>query len=229
MPTTRGREWDRAWPHLAWVLVAAALGLGASALFSGVLRFPRTLFLVPYVASAGVCLLAWGRQSRERVLDALRCNLVQGCLGALVAGSFTVWSVLRQPGSPRPEGAALAFDLLWLGLVYGTVDGLLLSVLPVASTWRGMSAAGFTASRAGQIGTDAAAVAASIVVTTAYHLGYAEFRGPAIVGPIVGCGAMSLAYVISRNPIAPVASHVAMHVAAVLHGMNSTVQLPPHG
>jgi hypothetical protein len=42
-------------------------------------------------------------------------------------------------------------------------------------------------------------------------------------------GVMSIAYIASRNPLAAVLSHVAMHVAAVLHGIDSTVQLPPHG
>jgi hypothetical protein len=75
-------------------------------------------------------------------MDGLRRDWKRGCLGAAVAGTLTVWSVLRQPASPRPEGVALAFDLLWLGVVYGLVDGFLLSVLsrtlsgpPPANQW----------------------------------------------------------------------------------------------
>jgi hypothetical protein len=40
---------------------------------------------------------------------------------------------------------------------------------------------------------------------------------------------MSVAYTATQNPLAAAVSHVAMHVVAVLHGIDSTVQLPPHG
>jgi hypothetical protein len=39
---------------------------------------------------------------------------------------------------------------------------------------------------------------------------------------------MSLAYIVTGNPIAAVISHVAMHIAAVLHGVETVMQLPPH-
>jgi hypothetical protein len=35
-------------------------------------------------------------------------------------------------------------------------------------------------------------------------------------------------YLLTTNPIAAVFSHVAMHVAGVLHGPASVMQLPPH-
>jgi hypothetical protein len=39
---------------------------------------------------------------------------------------------------------------------------------------------------------------------------------------------MSLGYLITANPIAAIASHIAMHVAGILHGPETTAQLPPH-
>jgi hypothetical protein len=39
---------------------------------------------------------------------------------------------------------------------------------------------------------------------------------------------MSLAYVLSANPLAALLSHIAMHIAAVLQGADSVIQLPPH-
>ena len=69
---------------------------------------------------------------------------------------------------------------------------------------------------------------ASLLVTVAYHLGYPEFRGSEVVGPVIGNGVCSLAYLLATNPIAAVLSHIAMHVAAVLHGPETTIQLPPH-
>ena len=61
-----------------------------------------------------------------------------------------------------------------------------------------------------------------------YHLGYPEFRGPQVLVIIVGVGAQCLGYLLSCSPLAPVISHIAMHVAAVLYGIASVSQLPPH-
>jgi hypothetical protein len=122
----------------------------------------------------------------------------------------------------------LAFDLLWLGGVYGILDALLLSVMPVLATWQALSKLGWTFGWPGRVVAGAVALAASLLVTAAYHLGYPEFRGPEVVSPIIGNGICSLAYLLTTNPVAAVASHVAMHVAALLHGLETTVQLPPH-
>lgn len=127
-----------------------------------------------------------------------------------------------------PQGADLMFNLLWLGLVYGLVDGLLLSVLPIAATWQACTQLGWTERWPGRITAGVLALLASLLVTAAYHLGYPEFQGIAVFSPMFGVGVMSLAYLLSRSPLAPVLSHIAMHVAAVLYGLSTAIQLPPH-
>ena len=62
----------------------------------------------------------------------------------------------------------------------------------------------------------------------AYHLGYPEFRGSEVALPILGNDIMSLGTILTANPLTAALSHAAMHVAAVLHGMEATIQLPPH-
>jgi hypothetical protein len=39
---------------------------------------------------------------------------------------------------------------------------------------------------------------------------------------------MTLAFLLSGNPLGALISHPAMHVAAVLRGPETTIQLPPH-
>lgn len=39
--------------------------------------------------------------------------------------------MLAGPGSPSPKGMELVWAVLWLGVVYGAVDALLLTVMPV--------------------------------------------------------------------------------------------------
>jgi hypothetical protein len=75
----------------------------------------------------------------------------------------------------------------------------------------------------------AIALVASLLVTAAYHLGYPEYRAQgAVMGPSIGNGVMSIGYILTNNPIAAVFSHIAMHIAGVLQGPASVIQLPPH-
>jgi hypothetical protein len=95
--------------------------------------------------------------------------------------------------------------------VYGAIDGLLLNVFPVLA----VQGASF-------------ALVASLALTAIYHLGYTEFQSALIVSVMIGNAIITLTYLLSGNPLAAVATHVIMHVGAVLHGMETTLQLPPH-
>jgi hypothetical protein len=65
-------------------------------------------------------------------------------------------------------------------------------------------------------------------VTAAYHLGYAEFQGPALIQPLIGNTIMTMAYLLTASPVAALVAHIIMHTAAVIHGAETTFQLPPH-
>jgi len=148
-------------------------------------------------------------------------------VGALVS-VFTIRTVLMQASSETPQGASLVFNLAWLGLVYGTVDALLLSVLPVHATLKALEARGWGDRQRSRIIGGILAIVASMFVIGLYHIGYPECREPEVLVIIVGVAVQSLGYVVSRSPLSPVISHVAMHIAAVIHGINSVSQLPPH-
>jgi len=225
MKHSSGKPW---WNHLAWALSAGLFGFVVAAVFAGVLQLPRNVYLIPYFLLVSILLYEYVRWSRVNVIEALRHHLVWGLVGAVVVGFFTVQTVLIQPASPPPQGVEFAFDLVWLGIVYGTMDGLLLSVLPVCATWRAMEIKGWTERWRGRIAIGAFALAISMIVILLYHLGYPECRGPQVLMITVGVSVMSLAYLITRNPLAPILAHVGMHIAAVLHGLNTVSQLPPH-
>ena len=216
------------WAYLVWIVAAAALGFAVAALFAGVLQLPRALFLVAYVGLTVPFMYAYIRWSGIDPLRAAAHNWAWGLVAALVAGAFVVNNVLNQPASATPTGLELIGALLWFGVVYGAVDALLLSILPMLATWQACSALGLTSGWPGRIATGILALVASIVVTMAYHLGYPEYRNPSLMGPVIGNSVMSLASLLSMSPIGAVFSHIAMHTAAVLHGIETTVQLPPH-
>lgn len=214
--------------HLVWILAGALLGFCSAFVFGDVLAMPRRWFLVPHVALTLGFLAAYTRWSNIALRRLLVRRWAFGLLAAAAVAVFLIGNVLGQPASPRPRGLHLWLDLLWLGVVYGAVDALLLSVLPIVATWRAGELLGWTRRWPGRIGVGLMALVASAFITATYHLGYAEFRGPAVRKAIAGNVVMSAGQLLSMNPIAATGSHIAMHVAAVLHGPDSTVQLPPH-
>ena len=66
-----------------------------------------------------------------------------------------------------------------------------------------------------------AALVVSLAITLIYHVGYAEFRTAAVVAPLVGNLVITATYVVTGSPLAPIVTHVAMHVASVWLGMET--------
>jgi hypothetical protein len=224
IPTTRHAVHD----YVLWIGAAAALGFAVSFIFSGLLEMPRSWFLLFYVGASAPFLIAYFRWTGVDIPRALRHHWRIGTIGAVVIGAFTVFRMLQEDASPRPEGLALVGDILWLGVVYGAVDALLLSVLPVSAVWLAMKSLGRTSTWKQKIFTGVVAMLASIVVTTAYHLGFAEYRDSTLASPMIGNSIFSLGYLLTANPITAVFAHIAMHIASVIHGIDTTVTLPPH-
>lgn len=211
-----------------WVLAAALLGFAVTAIFAGMLALPRDAFVAVYVAIVASFLWAYIRWTGLDIHSFLLRRWAWGIVGVLAVGGLMVASVQRMAASPRADGAALALDIVWLGIVYGIVDALLLNVLPVVAVWRAFANSRWSAHWVGKVLVGMAALAASLGVTAAYHLGYPEFRGSDVVDPLIGNGAMTLGYLLTGSPIAAIGAHVALHVASVLHGVETTVTLPPH-
>jgi len=218
---------DSGWTsYFFWSTVAGVVGLAISAIFAGIYRMQRALFLVPYVTVVGCFLYGYVQFVHLDVGNLLSRNWLWGVITALLVGFFMVRNVLSQPGSPRSRGPRLFLDFVWFGIIYGAIDALFLSVFPVLLTWQAFPE--LVNTTVGQAGAALLALAASEFITLAYHAGYPEFRNFSLVQPAIGNGIITLAYVLSRNPISAVGSHMAMHMAAVWHGPDKTIQLPPH-
>ena len=65
----------------------------------------------------------------------------------------------------------------------------------------------------------------SLAVIVVHHLGYRGFHTRAALGPVlVGCGLLSLAYLLMASPLAAVGGHIVLHTALVLRG----IEMPPY-
>lgn len=200
---------------------AAACAAGAIAWVAvDLLALSRELFLVPYVLTGCIFGALFVRDAQVDVASALRHDPRRTALVTAITAGLMIGTVMLQPGAPRATGWHLPFELAWDGIAYGAVDGLLLTVIPIAAVRRSLGP--------GRLSHDALALLASIVVFIVYHLGFPEFRGSQIGAPVVAAVVFGASYLITRNPLAPILAHAAMHVAAVLHGPAGTVQLPPH-
>lgn len=213
--------------QLLWVSGAGVLGLGCSAIFSGRLHWSRAAFVLAYSVLVAAFLIAYLRLNRIDPLTQIRRRWVSGAVVGTLTGLVLARNVFGQPGSARPSGAGLVGALVWLGLVYGSVDALLLNVIPVLSLY-GMRSRDELRRPRRRLCWGLAAVAGSLLTTALYHLGFTEFRGPALLQPLVGNTIITGTYLLAGNPLAPLIAHVLMHAAAVIHGMDATVQLPPH-
>ncbi|MBK9715041.1 MAG: hypothetical protein IPO81_27710 [Kouleothrix sp.] len=220
------RAW---WGYLLWMAAAALLGFAIAEICAGLLHLPRSIYLIPYVALVSLFLYAFLRWSGLSLTELFSHNWGWGVMGAVLVGAFLVSNIFSQPASARATGLPLAFDLLWSGVVYGLIDALLLSVLPVLATWQAFSILGWTNHWPGKIAVGAIAFIASLLVTVCYHLGYPEYRAQGgVFGPSVGNGVMTLGYLLTNNPITAIFSHIVMHIAGVLRGSATVIQLPPH-
>lgn len=210
-----------------WTLLAAGVGGLSSLLFSGVLQLPRGLFVACWAITASAFLTWYVASQHVDLRLQLQRRWIPGLVGGVILGAVLARQVLSQPASVRAGGLTLMGELLAFGLVYGIVDALMLTVVPVLSLY-GMRQAGELRDPGARYRWALVAIVGSVLVTTIYHAGFAEFRGPQLVQPIIGNVLITLSYLLTGSPVAPIASHVLMHAAAVVHGIATTVQLPPH-
>lgn len=211
---------------IAWLILAAIIGFIIPAVFSTGLRWERPIFLIPYILIVGAFLFIYFRRTFFS-LKQLFVRWPYGLIGAVAASFLLLMNIQGQPASTVPEGGQLILALVWMGLLYGMTDALLLTVMPVFF----VQGPGFYESSPSwkeRLMPGLIALIASIVVTVAYHSGYTEFQGTKMVFVIIGNAIITLSFLLTGSPLAPVLTHVIMHVGAVLHGMETTLQLPPH-
>ena len=213
------------WGTIWWILLLAGSGFAMSFLGAGMARLTRDAMVLAYLVIVGALLLVYVRSTGVPLRETLFRRWRVGLLAGLALGALLTLNVLAQPGSPTPSGLHLVWNLLWLGVLYGIVDALLLNVLP---GWIVGSGPAHEVADRPLLRHASTALGASLLVTAAYHLGYHEFRGPALIQPLIGNALLTLGFLITQSPASAMVGHVIMHAAAVLHGMETTVQLPPH-
>lgn len=213
---------------LGWVIGASILGFSISAIFAGWLKLTRNRFLLVYIPLAGAFLCAFTVLNDLSVIAIVSRQLLLGVVWAALASVFLVRHVKSQPATRQNSGTRLAIEMSWAGLMYGLIDALFLNVMPVLAVGLWASAFDWPATLWVKLAVGLIGLGASLLVALAYHLGYPEFRNPNVRTVLVGNSVITLAFLLSGNPLGSMISHAIMHIAAVWQGPETTLQLPPH-
>ena len=213
---------------LIWILFASLLGFTVAAVFAGWFKLKRNVYLLFYIPLVAALFIAFVILNDLKIKEIFLHNWAWGTLGAVLAGTFVVKNVLSQPSSERQKGVALLSDIIWPGFSYGLIDALLLSVLPILAVKLAIANVAWPDNWLGKILFTVLGLLASIFATTSYHLGYPEFRSKKVIWPNFGNGVLSLAYLLTMNPLAAILPHITMHIVAMMHGPKTTGQVPPH-
>jgi hypothetical protein len=215
--------------HALWLAAGLALAFALPFVFADLLSIQRDAYYGLYAVAVGVFLASWARLTHQDVRASLTRHWRLTAALAIACGGMLVVVVLGEPATSRPSGWSFAGALLWRGVVYGAVDGLLLSSFPILATFAAFSATPLRErSRRTVAGIGALALAVSIAFTAVYHLGYPDFRGSKVRKPVTGSVIWSAPTLLTLNPLGAPAAHIALHLAAVTHSYQTTTFLPPH-
>lgn len=214
--------------HWGWLAASFPFAFAVPFLLADVLDLNRDLFYGLYALAVAGFVGAWARDTRLTRRDFTRnwrWGLVLGALGACVLA----FMVLRtEDATNRPGGIELAAAVLWRGVLYGVTDGVLLSVFPILAVFAAFAGTRLRSRVAGKVLIGTIAMIASIGITSAYHLGYSDFRSEKVRKPIVGDVVWSAPTLLTLSPLGAPIAHAGLHVSAVLHSYDTDTFLPPH-
>jgi hypothetical protein len=213
----------------AWLLAGLALAFVLPYVFTDLWSLNRDVYYGIYALAILGFFALWLRLGADSPRRILTRNWRLGIgLGVLFAG-VEVAIVFTDKATAHPHGWTFAGAIFWRGVVYGAADGLLLSVFPILAVFAAFASRPLRDRPKRAIaGIGALALAASIVFTAVYHLGYQDFRGAKLKKPVAGDLVWSVPTLATLSPVGTPIAHLGLHVTAVVHAYGTNTFLPPH-
>jgi len=206
-----------------WFVGGAAIAFLIPLVGADLLELHHDLYLLGYLTIAGGFLASFAAHHDVDWRGWLRTRMWWSVgAGALVAFAI-VRKVMSDPSMDHPSGAFFWFELVWRGVLYGTMDALLLFVFPAAVAYLLLRDAG----RRRRLRFAGLTLLFSVTITAIYHLGYPQFRGTDLAQPEIGAMVAWVPTALTGNPIGAVIVHDAYHLAANVHTYRSDIYLPP--
>jgi MFS family permease len=215
--------------HMAWLGVGVLVSFAIPFLLADRLGVQRDVYYGLYAAAALGLFAAWMADTKQtlRELISRRWRWALG-LGVVFAAISALIVLMTEDSTPQPGGTEFAAATLWRGVVYGAIDGLLLSAFPILVVSAALAGSRLRRERGGRAAVLALAMAASLLITATYHLGYSDFRSSKVRKPVTGDLVWSVPTLATLNPIGAPIAHAGLHVAAVAHSYDTELFLPPH-
>jgi hypothetical protein len=116
--------------HLLWLMPTLLAGFTVPFVLSDLLVLPRDIYYLLYFVSVVMFAGYYARQTQLELRGFVRRRLVRAVAFGVVVGLLLMRGALAQPETPKLVGAFFWWALLWRGVVYGFVDGILLLSLP---------------------------------------------------------------------------------------------------
>lgn len=214
--------------HLAWLAGGTVMSFLVPFVLADQIGLQRDLYYSVYIAFVAALFVGWTRDTGQplRALVARRWRWAVG-LGVVFAG-VSAFIALQQDATSHPGGLEFVAALAWRGVLYGAADGVLLSVFPILVVFAAFKSSGLRRRRGGVVAVGAVAMAASLMITATYHLGYSDFRSEKVRKPLAGDLIWSAPTLATLNPIGAPIAHAGLHVTAVAHSYETDLFLPPH-
>ena len=210
-----------------WLIGGALLFFMVPFVGTDVLGLQPDLYYLCYFTVAVLWFAAFVATYRAGLHDLWRRNLAWSLAVGALAGAAVVAVVLGQAATDHPDGWRWWFEIGWRGVVYGSIDALILFVFPAAVAHLLMHGNRHGAGRT--VGFAALALALSVLMSTCYHLGYPTYRDADLRSPLIGTVMANSATILTGNPVGALVTHVPAHITAVVHQEEGgpTHMLPP--
>jgi hypothetical protein len=212
--------------HLCWIVIGAFVGFLSSFIFGDLLSLPLDLYYLIYFGIITILFVIYVKKTKLNLKDRFSKRLVWGIVLGVIFAAIMIMNVLSRQETAKLFGPGLIWAIFWRGLIYGAIDGLFLTVFPWLVTWRSFDAENRHLFQ--KIAISFLAWIFILITSTSYHLGYSDFRSKKVFQANIGNTIMSLATILSANPIGTPIAHAALHISAVLHAPDTELFLPPH-
>jgi hypothetical protein len=185
------------------------------------------LFYLVYFTIAVAWFAAFVTTYRTQLRDLWSLNLKWSLAVGALAGAAVVAVVFNSAGTDHPDGWRWWFEMGWRGVVYGSVDTLILFVFPAAVAYLLMHGDRTGARR--KFGYAGLVLALSLLMSTSWHLGFSEYRDADVRSPLIGTVMADSSAVLTGNPVGAFLTHVPAHASAAVHQYEGGEQqmLPP--
>lgn len=215
--------------HSLWLAGGLLLAFLVPFVLADSLDLPRDLYYALYGAFVIGYFALWATSTAQpiRRLAATRLPLTLA-LSALASAVLVLVVFRNEDATARPDGLEFVGAVLWRGVFYGAVDGLLLSVFPILAVFAAFRGSRLRRSAGGTVVVGLVALAATLAMTAVYHVGYSDFRSEKLRKPVVGDVMWSSPTLLTLNPVGAPIAHIALHTAAVTHSYDTDTFLPPH-